>query len=175
MGLAAIGRCGDRDRASMLLAKERPVPGSSRSSDRNGHQSERKGPRCSRRHIARPSATGDGRGRGLRAQLGRTSTRSPRAGDLAPTRGLRCVSQPIPKEPFMANDHVLTLVCASCGRIFASTVQMEPKTPSSRSRMNRQMECCPACGRASRYSKADYLFRSGDPSQWGVPRILGER
>ena len=75
----------------------------------------------------------------------------------------------------MANDRdVLTLVCASCGRIFASTVQMEPST-FEQIRMNRQMECCPACGRASRYSKADYLFRSGDPSQWGAPRILGGR
>lgn len=75
----------------------------------------------------------------------------------------------------MANDRdVLTLVCASCGRIFASTLQMEPHT-FEQIRMNRQMECCPACGRASRYSKADYLFRSGDPSQWGAPRILGER
>ena len=43
----------------------------------------------------------------------------------------------------MANDRdVLTLVCASCGRIFASTLQMEPST-FEQIRMNRQMECCP--------------------------------
>ncbi len=74
----------------------------------------------------------------------------------------------------MASDRqALTLVCASCGRIFASTVQMEPST-FEQIRMNRQMECCPSCGRTSRYSKADYLFRSDDPSTWGPPRILGE-
>ena len=75
----------------------------------------------------------------------------------------------------MASDRaVLTLVCASCGRIFASTVQMAPST-FEQIRMNGHMECCPSCGRASRYSKADYLFRSSDPSQWEPPRILGER
>ena len=68
---------------------------------------------------------------------------------------------------------VLTLVCASCGRIFASTMQMDPSL-FEQIRLNRQMECCPVCGRASRYTKADYLFRPGDPSQWGPPPFLGE-
>ena len=68
---------------------------------------------------------------------------------------------------------VLTLVCASCGRIFPSAVQMEPSI-FAQIGMNRQMESCPRCGRASRYSKADYLFRSSDPSQWGQPPVLGE-
>ena len=68
---------------------------------------------------------------------------------------------------------VLTLVCASCGRIFASTVQMQPSI-FEQIKMDRMMECCSACGRASRYSKADYLFRPSDPSQWGAPPVLGE-
>jgi hypothetical protein len=89
------------------------------------------------------------------------------------------------KGPFMASDRevlpfmasareVLTLVCASCGRIFVSTLQMR-RSAFVEIRMSRKMECCPSCGRASRYSKADYLFRCSDPSQWEPPRILGER
>ena len=44
----------------------------------------------------------------------------------------------------MASDReVLTLICASCGRIFASAVQMEPGT-FEQIRLNRQMERCPS-------------------------------
>ncbi len=74
----------------------------------------------------------------------------------------------MPSDPEM-----LTLVCANCGRIFASSMQMEPST-FEQIRLNGQMELCPRCGRTSRYSKTDYLFRSSDPSQWGQPPVLGE-
>jgi hypothetical protein len=69
---------------------------------------------------------------------------------------------------------ILTVVCASCGRIFASAIQMEPKM-FEQIRLNRMMECCPACGRASLYSKADYLFRPSDASRWGPAPVLGEQ
>jgi hypothetical protein len=54
---------------------------------------------------------------------------------------------------------VLSLVRPGCGGAFPSAMQMEPRTFEG-IRISNLLECCPKCSRVSRFSKADYLFRS---------------
>jgi ribosomal protein S27AE len=55
----------------------------------------------------------------------------------------------------------LSLTCPRCGAVFASAMQMDPKTFGGILIAN-MLECCPKCATVSRFAKSDYLFRSGD-------------
>jgi uncharacterized C2H2 Zn-finger protein len=55
----------------------------------------------------------------------------------------------------------LSLTCPRCGSVFASAMQMDPKTFEG-IRIVKLLECCPTCSTVSRFSKSDYLFRSDD-------------
>lgn len=58
---------------------------------------------------------------------------------------------------------VLTLVCPHCAEAFPSAMQMDPRT-FEEIRVKNMTERCPKCGHASRFQKADYLFRSNLPA-----------
>jgi hypothetical protein len=53
----------------------------------------------------------------------------------------------------------LSLTCPKCGSVFASAMQMDPKTFGEILIAN-MLECCRKCAAVSRFSKSDYLFRS---------------
>ena len=55
----------------------------------------------------------------------------------------------------------LSLTCPRCGSVFASAMQMDPKTFGGILVAN-MLECCSKCSTVSRFSKSDYLFRSED-------------
>ena len=55
----------------------------------------------------------------------------------------------------------LSLTCPKCGSVFASAMQMDPKTFGGILIAN-MLECCKKCATVSRFSKSDYLFRSDD-------------
>jgi len=55
----------------------------------------------------------------------------------------------------------LSLTCPKCDAVFASAMQMDPKTFGV-IRVTNMFECCPKCSTVSRFSKSDYLFRSED-------------
>jgi hypothetical protein len=55
----------------------------------------------------------------------------------------------------------LSLTCPKCGSVFASAMQMDPKTFGGIFLAN-MLECCKWCSTVSRFSKPDYLFRSDD-------------
>jgi hypothetical protein len=55
----------------------------------------------------------------------------------------------------------LSLTCASCGRRFASALQMDPQT-FGQIRVTNHLECCRLCGHTARYRKSDYYFTELD-------------
>ncbi len=70
-------------------------------------------------------------------------------------------SHPLPSRQRTVNamrEGVLSLTCPHCSAIFASTIQMDPKTFEAIN-VKDMLEKCPDCHRASRLQKVDYFFR----------------
>jgi|tagenome__1003787_1003787.scaffolds.fasta_scaffold20861057_4 hypothetical protein len=59
-----------------------------------------------------------------------------------------------------AGRQVLTVICAECGRSFASAIQMDAPTWEAIRMSSGLMERCPHCGRSTLFSKSDYVFLS---------------
>jgi hypothetical protein len=61
----------------------------------------------------------------------------------------------------------LSLTCPSCGRRFASALQMDRET-FERIKLEGQRDRCPFCGTSSWFEKGDYMFTTGDEPDSGT-------
>lgn len=57
-------------------------------------------------------------------------------------------------------EEILTLDCPKCGANFKSLLQVDRDSFESL-HVERKVEMCPSCYRASHFDKADYRFREG--------------